>query len=64
MTDLPLAFALDRNIYAGAYMLQVNNRREIDSFGVRALPRHARGSVYVGGKQPARFKGLDFDRKI
>ena len=36
LSALPLAFALDRNIYAGAYVLQVNNRREIDSVGVRA----------------------------
>ena len=45
MSDLPLAFALCRNIYAVACMLEANNRRELDSVGVRALPKCARGGV-------------------
>ena len=58
LSGVPLAFALCRNMHAEACMLEANNRREIDSFGVRALPKHTRGSAYVGGKQPARISQL------
>ena len=56
LSALPLAFALGRCARMAMRAQQTDNRREIDSVGVRALPKHTRGSVYVAGKQPARNK--------
>ena len=54
LSGVPLAFALCRNIHAGACMLEANNRREIDSFGVRARSMSAHGNARTADRQPAR----------